>query len=79
MKSRFYRPFAISFASLWFALPVLSQTSGQDNKTDYSKEASVVERMDIRYDYAADGTGSRDITAVIDVHTGAAVARSWCR
>lgn len=43
---------------------------------DYSKEAGVIERLDRAYRYAADGTGSKLITASVRISSDAAV-KQW--
>jgi tetratricopeptide (TPR) repeat protein len=43
---------------------------------DYSRESVVMEHLDRVYTYAADGTGSREITGLIAIHDQAAV-KTW--
>jgi len=42
-------------------------------KPDYSRESTVFDRIDTTYRYAADGTGAREITGVVEVHDQASV------
>jgi transglutaminase-like putative cysteine protease/tetratricopeptide (TPR) repeat protein len=43
---------------------------------DYSRESAIIEHLDRVYTYAADGTGSRDITGLVDIRNQAAV-KAW--
>jgi transglutaminase-like putative cysteine protease/Tfp pilus assembly protein PilF len=43
---------------------------------DYTRESSVIERLDRVYTYAADGTGSREIIGLIAIHDQAGV-KAW--
>jgi hypothetical protein len=43
---------------------------------DYSGESSIIEHLDRVYRYAADGTGSKEITGVVDIRDQAAV-KGW--
>ena len=45
-------------------------------KPDYTHESSVVEHLDRVYRYAADGTGSKEVSAVLEIRDEAAV-KSW--
>ncbi len=45
-------------------------------KSDYAREPSVIERLDVVYRYAADGTGSREMSAVIHIQDEAAI-KTW--
>jgi len=45
-------------------------------KPDYTHESSVVEHLDRVYRYAADGTGSKELSAVLEIRDEAAV-KSW--
>ncbi len=57
---------------------VISSTTGAATtaKPDYTHESSVVEHLDRVYRYAADGTGSKELSAVVDIRDEAAV-KSW--
>jgi tetratricopeptide (TPR) repeat protein len=58
------------------SLPVLggARLSAQGPpKADYSRESAVFERMSRVFHYNADGTGSREITGVIDINNAAAI------
>jgi predicted Zn-dependent protease/transglutaminase-like putative cysteine protease len=57
------------------ATPILAQTTPA-SRPDYSRESSIIEHVDRVYRYAADGTGAKDITTVIDIRDQAAV-KSW--
>ena len=45
-------------------------------KVDYSRESSIIERMDSVYRYNADDTGSKEVTAVVHLQDEAAI-KSW--
>jgi transglutaminase-like putative cysteine protease/tetratricopeptide (TPR) repeat protein len=64
-------------ASLVFAgtlSPLLAQkTASSSPKPDYSAESYVFEHLDRVFTYAADGTGVREISGVIDIRNEAAV------
>jgi hypothetical protein len=57
---------------------VVSSTTGAATtaKPDYTHESSVVEHLDRVYRYAADGTGSKELSAVLEIRDEAAV-KSW--
>ncbi|MBS1799767.1 MAG: DUF3857 domain-containing protein [Acidobacteria bacterium] len=56
--------------------PVLSQSAAPPaaaaQASDYSAESVVVERLDSVYRFAADGTGSREVSAVLRIQSDAA-------
>ena len=45
-------------------------------KPDFSREPSIIDRLDIVYRYAADGTGSKELTSVIHLQDEAAI-KAW--
>jgi tetratricopeptide (TPR) repeat protein len=45
-------------------------------KLDFSRESSIIERIDTVYRYAADDTGSKEITAIVHIQDDAAV-KAW--
>jgi tetratricopeptide (TPR) repeat protein len=45
-------------------------------KTDYTREPSVLDRLDTVYTYAADGTGSKELTAVAHIQDESAI-KAW--
>lgn len=77
MKNR-RPPASFAFVSaLCCVLPASAQApSSPTAKPDYTHESSIIEKMDRVYHYAADGTGSKDISAVIEIRDEAAV-KNW--
>jgi tetratricopeptide (TPR) repeat protein len=54
----------------------VTSTAPPGIKVDFSRESSVIEHMDTVYHYAADGTGSKEITAVIHLQDESAI-KAW--
>ncbi|AEU38760.1 DUF3857 domain-containing protein [Granulicella mallensis] len=78
MKNR--RPLVSSalVSALCCALSASAQapSSPPPAKADYTHESAIIEKMDRVYRYAADGTGSKDISAIVEIRDEAAV-KSW--
>jgi tetratricopeptide (TPR) repeat protein len=71
---KIYRSLKPSVLLAALAIPVPAQKPAA--APDYSRESSVIERLDRVYSYAADGTGSREITGLVAIHDQAAV-KAW--
>ncbi len=71
MRSRILLALALS---VWAATPVVSQLPEKSGVTrDYSKEAYVIEKIQVRITDEADGSGSRELSAEIKVLAEAGV------
>jgi tetratricopeptide (TPR) repeat protein/transglutaminase-like putative cysteine protease len=75
MKIRAALLLCTSFASGLLATHAQKPASNPA-KPDYSRESSIIEHLTRVYRYAADGTGSKEITGVIDVRDEASV-KAW--
>ena len=64
------------FLAFSCATPAFSQAAKPAPTPDYSRESSIVEHLDRVYTYAADGTGSRETTGLVDIRNQAAI-KAW--
>ncbi len=78
--------FAVAVIAFAYVLPALPQAvtppassppaKVAPAKPDFSREPSIIERLDTVFRYAADGTGSKEITGVVHLQDQAAV-KTW--
>jgi tetratricopeptide (TPR) repeat protein len=69
-------PRALLPSALLFTLAISIPAQKTAVPPDYSRESSVIEHLDRVYTYAADGTGSREVTGLVAIHDQAAV-KAW--